>query len=311
MNTKFIKLLLGSILSFSFISAHAIDGSDVTVMVLQDDSTDGGPTCMGNNSKQGKLVASKIGEQFRRYGYVVVPREALAAEFGFDLNQPLDRTTHMTIMKNAKSKASKKPEFDIKALISYRLDCVLKKDPVAWQLDVTLSGNIYDTEAKRELGDFGPIEFDFAIEKNSTDANAQREIASHASDFATKIADEARKKLALVTKKARSDGSSGRVVTYAVRLENLNKNATRIRNTMEKQFPGSMGITSLKSSGTLVTFGYKSSASSDKIQDWLQVVIDDLGMENVSLEVDGTSVKLRNDGDDLPAPKKAVERIFE
>ena len=137
------------------------------------------------------------------------------------------------------------------------------------------------------------------------------ELASHASDFATRIADEARNKLALITKKAKSDGSSGRVVTYAVRLENLNKNANRIRTTMEKQFPGSMGITSLKTSGNLVTFGYKSSASSDKIQDWLQVVVDDLGMQNVALEIDGTSVRIRNDGDDLPAAKKPVERIFE
>lgn len=311
MNVRYVKFVLCSILSLGLSGAYAVDGSDVSVMVLQDDSTDGGPTCMTNNSKPGKLVGSKIGEQFRRYGYVVVPREALAAELGFDLNQPLDRTMHMTIMKNAKVKSGKKPEFDIKALISYRLDCVLKKDPVAWQLEVSLAGNIYDTEAKRELGDFGPIEFDFAIEKNSSEAKAQMEIASHASDFATKIADEARKKLALVTKKSRADGSSGRVVIYAVRLENLNKNSTRIRNTMEKQFPGAMGITSLKSSGSLVTFGYKSSASSDKIQDWLQVVVDDLGMENVSLEVDGTSIKLRNDGDDLPAPKRAADRIFE
>jgi hypothetical protein len=311
MRANFYKVLIALLLGSWIVSANAIDGSDISIMVLQDDSTDGGPTCMGNNSKQGKLVASKIGEQFRRYGYVVVPREALAAELGLDLNQPLDRTAHMTIMKNAKAKANKKPEFDIKALISYRLDCVVKKDSIAWQLEVSLGGNIYDTEAKRELGDFGPVEFDFAIEKNSSDAKAQMELASHASDFATKIADEARNKLALITKKAKSDGSSGRVVTYAVRLENLNKNANRIRTTMEKQFPGSMGITSLKTSGNLVTFGYKSSASSDKIQDWLQVVVDDLGMQNVALEIDGTSVRIRNDGDDLPAAKKPVERIFE
>ena len=311
MNKTFFKNFLAAMLVLGAMSAQAVDGSDISIMVLQDDSPDGGPSCMNNNSKQGKMVASKIGEQFRRYGYVVVPREVLAAELGFDLNQPLDRTMHMSIMKNAKAKASKKPELDIKALVSYRLDCVLNKDPVAWQLEVSLSGNMFDTEAKRELGDFGPIEFEFAIEKNSSDAKAQMEIASHAADFATKVADEARKKLAQVTKKAKDDGTSGRMLTYAVRLENLNKNATRIRNTMEKQFPGSMGITSLKSSGNLVTFGYKSSAASDKIQDWLQVVVDDLGMAEVSLEVDGTSIKIRNDGSDLPASKKPVERIFE
>jgi hypothetical protein len=80
---------------------------------------------------------------------------------------------------------------------------------------------------------------------------------------------------------------------------------------MEKQFPGAMGVTSLKSSGTLVTFGYKSSAPSDKINDWLQTVIDDLGLENIALEINGTNISIRNDGSDMPAPKKPVERIFE
>jgi hypothetical protein len=79
MRANFYKFLIALLLGSWIVTANAIDGSDISIMVLQDDSTDGGPTCMGNNSKQGKLLASKIGEQFRRYGYVVVPREALAA----------------------------------------------------------------------------------------------------------------------------------------------------------------------------------------------------------------------------------------
>jgi hypothetical protein len=295
------------------ITANAIDGSDISVMVLQDDSNNspGDVTCIQSNSKAGRLVSSKIGEQFRKYGYVVVPREVLAAEGSFDLDQPLDRTAHFKIMKAIKSKASKKPELDIKALISYRLDCTVEPGAVNLQVDVALSGNVFDTEAQRELGDFGPIEYDFPMGKNSSASKMQMEFASKSADMATAVADEARKKLALVTKKAKADGSSGRMLTYSVRLENLTKNSSRIRSTMEKQFPGAMGITSLKSNGSLVTFGYKSSAASDKIQDWLQVVVDDLGMENVSVEVDGTKIKLRNDGDDLPAPKKPVDRVFE
>jgi hypothetical protein len=311
MNIRIAKLTAGVFLSLSCMCAYAIDGSDIAVMVLQDDSSPGDITCITANSKAGRLISSKIGEQFRRYSYAVIPREALAAEGSFDLNQPLDRTMHLKIMKGAKSKASKKPEFDIKGLVSYRLDCEVKNTGVNLEVDVMLSGNVLDTDSQRELGDFGPIEFNFTMDKNASANKMQMELASHSVDFATKIADEARKKLALVTKKAKTDGSSGRVLTYAVRLENLSKNANRIRTTMEKQFPGAMGITSLKSSGTLVTFGYKSSAASDKIQDWLQVVVDDLGMENISLEVDGTNVKVRNDGDDLPAAKKPVDRVFE
>ncbi len=311
MNKTFLKLTLGIALGFTVFAANAIDGSDISVVVLQDDSSPGDDTCIFANSKAGRMISSKIGEQFRRYGYSVIPRDVLAAEGSFDLNQPLDRSMHIEIVRGARSKSSKKPELDIKALVTYRLDCAVKNTGVSLKADVSLSGNILDTEAQRELGDFGPIEFPLVMDKNASRNKIEMELASRSADIATQIADEARKKLALITKKSKADGSSGRMVTYAIRLENLSKNASRIRSIMEKQFPGAVGITSLKSSGTLVSFGYKSTASSDKIQDWLQVVVDDLGMENVSLEVDGINIKIRNDGDDLPARKKPVERIFE
>jgi len=79
---------------------------------------------------------------------------------------------------------------------------------------------------------------------------------------------------------------------------------------MEKEFPGSKGIVSLQRSGNLVTFGYQSTSSTDKIGDWLEIVIDDLGMENVSLLVEGSSFTVVNDGPDSPPAKKVTERLF-
>ena len=70
------------------ISAHAVDGSNIRIMVLQDDM-DADINCVRSDNAVGKMVSSKISEQFNRYGYTVVPREAIAAELRFDINSSL------------------------------------------------------------------------------------------------------------------------------------------------------------------------------------------------------------------------------
>jgi len=115
----------------------------------------------------------------------------------------------------------------------------------------------------------------------------------------------------MITKQAKQDGSSNRINIFNVRLENMSKTSTRIRSIMEKEFPGSKGITSLTGSGNLIKFGYKSTASSDKIRDWLEIVIEDSGLENISLSLDGNVITIRNDGPDNPPAKKVTERIFQ
>ena len=308
MKNNLFKLILVAFLSMLSGAVYAIDGSDIRIMVLQDDSNDSS-NCVGYNSPAGKQVTIRIGEQFRRYGYVVVPREALAAELKFGLNEPLNKSDLISIAK--KAKATGRAEFDIKALVVYRIMCEVDENSVSTQIDAIISGSVYDTDARRELGDFGPNEQEINAKPNCDFNCRNLALMRKADEIALIVADQARVKLAMVTKQSRADNSSGRMVTYNVRLENMSKTTIRIRSTMEKQFPGSMGITSLKSSGSLVTFGYKSSASSDKIHDWLQTVIDDLGLENIELEVNGTNISIRNNGSDMPAAKKPLERVFE
>lgn len=308
MKSRLCRLMATALLGLLFGTAHAIDGTDIRVMVLQDDSDDGS-NCVSYTSPAGKQVTNRIGEQFRRYGYVVVPREALAAELKFGLNTPMDKATLLGLAR--KAKASGKAEFDVKAVVLYRIMCEVEESAVATQIDVVMSGTVYDTDARRELGDFGPVEQEINA-KPKCDGNCRNlALMRRADDVALVIADQARIKLAMVTKQERADGSSGRMVTYNVRLENMGKTAGRIRSTMEKQFPGAMGITSLKNANNLVSFGYKSTAASDKIHDWLEVLIDDLGLDNAALEMEGTSITIRNNGADMPPPKKPVERIFE
>ena len=311
MNINYVKQALGFVFPLFILSANvqAVDGTDIRIMVVQDDSNDG--TCtVPYSSSAGKIVTTKIAEQFNRYGYTVVPREALAAELKFDLNQRLDKSQAIDLAR--KAKGSGKAEFDIKALVIYRITCQLDSTKVATDIELDVSGSVYDTEAKRELGDFGPLETRFAVGPKCDVSCVHMETKKRSGDLAILVADQGRTKLAMITKQnGKAEGSANRVVTFNIRLENLGKSATKIRNTMNKQFPGSKGITSLSGSGTLVTFGYRSTSPSDKIRDWAEVMIEDLGLTDTTIMVDGTSFTIRNNGADLPTPQKPVERIFE
>jgi hypothetical protein len=287
--------------------ACANDGTDLRIMILQEDS-EGSANCVSYRNEAGAHVATKIGEQFNRYGYTVTPRESLGAELRFDLSGNLDKTQLISLATRAKN--SGRAEFDLQAIVVYKVLCNIRPDSIATTVDADISGFIYDIDARREIGDFGPIKKTFSTAPKCDARCFTMELRTHAGDMALMIADQARNKLAALTKTKRQNGDQNRIMTYNVRLENLPRASTRIRTIMETEFPGSIGITSLISSSTLTKFGLKTSARAEKIRDWLEIVVSDLGLENVNLAFDGNTFVVRNDGQDLTQIKMPAERIF-
>ena len=287
--------------------AYANDGTDLRIMILQEDS-EGSANCVSYRNEAGAHIATKIGEQFNRYGYTVTPRESLGAELRFDLSRNLDKTQLISLATRAKN--SGRAEFDLQAIVVYKILCNIRSDSIATTVDADVSGFIYDIDARRELGDFGPITKTFSMAPKCDARCFTMELRTHAGDMALIVADQARNKLAAITKQKRQNGDPNRIMTYNVRLENISQASNRIRTIMEKEFPGSIGITSLSSSTVLTKFGLKTTARPEKIRDWLEVVISDLGLENTSIAFDGNTFLIRNDGTDLPQTKIPTERIF-
>lgn len=287
--------------------AYANDGTDLRIMILQEDS-EGSANCVSYRNEAGAHIATKIGEQFNRYGYTVTPRESLGAELRFDLSRNLDKTQMISLATRAKN--SGRAEFDLQAIVVYKILCNIRSDSIATTVDADVSGFIYDIDARRELGDFGPITKTFSMAPKCDARCFTMELRTHAGDMALIVADQARNKLAAITKQKRQNGDPNRIMTYNVRLENISQASNRIRTIMEKEFPGSIGITSLSSSTVLTKFGLKTTARPEKIRDWLEVVISDLGLENTSIAFDGNTFVIRNDGTDLPQTKIPTERIF-
>jgi hypothetical protein len=306
----FNRIIKIGISVFSIIAAamaYANDGTDLRIMILQEDS-EGSANCVSYRNEAGAHIATRIGEQFNRYGYTVTPRESLGAELRFDLSRNLDKTQLISLATRAKN--SGRAEFDLQAIVVYKILCNIRSDSIATIVDADVSGFIYDIDARRELGDFGPITKTFSMAPKCDARCFTMELRTHAGDMALIVADQARIKLAAITKQKRQNGDPNRIMTYNVRLENISQASNRIRTIMEKEFPGSIGITSLSSSTVLTKCGLKTTARPEKIRDWLEVVISDLGLENTSIAFDGNTFLIRNDGTDLPQTKIPTERIF-
>ena len=99
MSQKLIRAIFIAFLSCISLGAYAVDGSNIRIMVLQDDADL--ETCVFYGNAAGKQVGNIIGEQFNRYGYTVVPRDVIAAEMRFDLNSLFSKSKLIDLAQRA------------------------------------------------------------------------------------------------------------------------------------------------------------------------------------------------------------------
>lgn len=279
----------------------AAEGTDIPIIVLSDDSD---PISLHANTSVSKIINTKIKEQFHRYHYYVIPQEQLSADddLGFNLSKRMDTSTLLKIAMAAKK--SGKAEFDARGIVIYKVYPQLKELDYGKQITIEISGEVHDADSKRFLGDFGPISKKFPAPADCNDEACISGIARQkAADIASIVADEARTKLAALTKGGGSKGSnSGLINTFNVRFENFNmKDVIKIKNTMEKEFPDFQRSGKLQGSDPIIEFGYTTKAAQEKMVEWVHILLDDMKLgKNTKLISEGNSLIIKNIGSDLP-----------
>ena len=293
-------------------SALAQDGTDISIIVLSDDSD---PISLAASTSVSKLISTKIKEQFHRYHYNVIPQEQLTADadLGFNLNRRMDTATLLKVAMAAKS--SGKSEYDIRAVVIYKVYPQLKNLDFGKQITVEIAGEVHDADSKRYLGDFGPVVRRFPAPADCDSECVSGVTRQKSVDIAMVVADEGRKKLAVLTK---SEGtgltSSGLITTFNIRLENFSmKDALNIKNRMEKEFPNFQKSGRINGSEPVIEFGYGTKAAQQKIYEWLNILLDDLKISNsTTLDSNGNNFVIKTIGSDLRQrqPTKEAESKF-
>ncbi len=285
-------------------------GTDIPIIVMADDSDE---LSIPSNSSVSKIINTKIKEQFSRYHYYVVSQDAVAANQGFDFNRRMDSAAVLRAAMMAKK--SGQPEFDVRGVVIYKVYPRVKDLGFAKQISVEISGEIHDADANRYIGDFGPMSRTFPAPADCNDNACISAVAREkAADIASIVADEARKKLALLTKvngtgapvvngAAGASGAGGLITTYNIRFENFQmQDVLKIKGVMEGEFPDFVRSGKMGGSEPIVEYGYISKAPQNKLLEWLYVLIGDMHITDAKVVAEGNTFTIKRFASDLPPP---------
>ena len=308
--------------------------SDIPIIVMADD---GDPSSLASTNGASQVIGTKIKEQFQRYNYTVVDEHAVAAAFGFDFSHRMDSAAVLRAAMQAKS--SHRAEFDVRSVVIYRVFARVRDLGFAKQLSLDVSGEVHDADSGLYLGDFGPVSRSFPASADCGDNPCYTSVLrDHGADIAAIVADEARKKLALLTKPApvmaaaadgggapasssavtgdapppAAESASPRrlVVAYNLRFENLSMHdVLRIKGVMESEFPDFVRAGHVSGAEPVLQYGYVSRAPQDKLFEWVNILVGDMGMKSTKILADGNTITVKNLAGDLPVASGQVAKF--
>lgn len=294
--------------------------SDIPIIVMEDD---GDATSLASTNAAAQAIGTKIKEQFERYNYSVVDENAVAAALRFDFRRRMDSAAVLRAAMQAK--ASGRAAFDVRGAVIYKVFARVHDLGFAQQISLDISGEVHDLDSGLYLGDFGPISRSFPASADCGDDTCITSVLrDHGTDIAAIVADEARKKLALLTKPEvavaasrpvvgaapsadppRTQDAAVRrlIVAYTFRFENLQMNdVLKIKGVMESEFPDFVRAGRISGSDPMLQYGYVSRAPQDKMFEWINILIGDMNLRNTKIIADGDTITVKNLAGDLPPP---------
>lgn len=286
--------------------ANGAQGTDIPVMVLQDDSN---KLSLPASSSVSDYTSTKIKEQFSRYQYYVVDRNALAAQLGFDLSKRMDTPTVMRMAIAAKQ--SGQAQLDVRGAVIYKIFPQIKDEGFRKRLVVEIAGEVHDIEASRYIGDFGPLSKTFSAPADCNDENCISAIMrEYAVDVAAIVADEGRKKLAMLTQTAptgsanmtgTSSTATNLVNVYTIRFENFTMDQVlNLKGVMDSEFPDFVRSGNINGSEPIVQYDYRTKAPQNKLFEWLHIAVKDAGITDGKILTDGNRITIKRLGAEMP-----------
>lgn len=323
------------------------EATDIKILVLPDDSF---VDSLKGSSSISDSIETAIKEQFSRYQYDVKGKAQLAGHPELRQQFAPNLSTGDLLVIAERAKAVKDANLNgVRALVVYKAFPDLQTDRTGSSMTIEISGEVHDLDARRYIGNFGPVR-SRAIPVSASCAERAPEdrgrcisalARENAFDLAAMIAEEARIKLAFLTKAGFGQApapmpvaettataavpdavatqrppvrSGGLITSYSMRFENLSMpEVLRIKGIMEGEFPDYIRTERFSGSPPLVQFGYVSKAPQDKMIEWMYILLNDMGLRApaVAIRADGSNVIVKRLTSDLPpAPAPAAGGRF-
>ena len=296
--------------------SQAQQGTDIPVIVMGEDSD---PMSVARTSDIFRRVISEIQEQMSRYDFYVIDEEILAVELGWQVRARRPKTELIQVVQMAHQ--ARDPRLQARAMVVFKIRAAAQNVGFATKAMVRITGDIFDYQARRFIGSWEAPRMEFPAPANCAGMCIQEVVGDHARDVAAQVGDVLRKKLAYLTRGAGrpmaqaapaattmaapagapvagcpASLNTGLPSTYAIVMRNFTtREYMEIKNVMENEFP--CFITTRNPSGdtTKRIYGYVSNASASKIEEWINVLLIDMGLDpdsQVKVLVSGTEIML-------------------
>ncbi len=273
------KLLpVSCILLLSACAAQMPTGSS-RVWVSAEDKN---PLSLSRTSDAFVRVIAETKDSLSRSGFTVVDEDFVAAELGWKIDgrRSKSEVVEMVKLANAASKAQ----------IAARAVAIVQMTPRTSKLRFTnevrlrVSGELYDSVSNQFYGSFGASAGPFSAPSVCDEQCISGVIADHAPEIGSTIGTVLAEKLN--SQRSPIAGSQGSHIsnnssgmTYSIRFVRFSSeeisNSMRI---MSSEFPGYLSHNLLKKEPAMVSYEYVTTASSAKLDEWISILLKDLGM---------------------------------
>ena len=268
--------------------ALARSQNNISVIVMGEDED---PTSFSRKSEVFKQVLAELKHGMLRHGFRIRDEEMIAVDLGWKVVERRPKTQLIEAAKLANHSA--KANLRSRALVLFRIHAVKRKFKHFVKVKTHISGELYDLENNEFLGNFTLSTATYTAPLNCDQPCIANVVGKRANEIATRIGDVLGKELAYLsaatgrgrcgkssTQGGRGNRCGGLQSTYTVTLRHFDAPETlQLINTMAGEFPCYTSHDLLPGKTSAVRrYEYVSRAKSGKIEEWLNIVLMDMGL---------------------------------
>jgi hypothetical protein len=273
--------------------------NDVPVLVVGEDED---RTSVKRSSDIFKRVLAQLKHSMKRSGFRMVDEESVAADLGW---RSKDRRPKSELLQVAKLMSkSGKASHRVRAIVMFRIHASGKSLGALTKVQTRIDGEIYDIVSNEFLDTFEMPRQEYPAPADCLDTKIcmQEVVGDRAREIAGSLGAVLAKKLAryhsdstggsasngaIGGESGRSGGGAhGLLTPYTVTLRYFDtREALSIIGVMSDEFPGYKSHTMISKAPVLRKYEYVTSAKSHKMEEWLNVLLIDMGF-NVDKQVE-------------------------
>ena len=276
-------------------------GTNIPVLVVSEDED---PNTVKRSSDIFKRVIAELQGAMQRHGFRIIDEESVAADLGWEIT---DRRPKRQLIETIKLMSkSNQASHQVRAWVLFRVHAQAKELSFATKVQTRIDGEIYDAASNQFLDTFEMPREEYPAPKDCLESTIciSEVVGDRAREIAGGLGEVLARKLARYSPPRASEGSGGSAVTggtggsgtsthtgaghglmtpYTLTLRYFeDREALTIIGVMAEEFPGYEAHDFVNKSPTVRRYNYLSTAKSAKLEEWLYILLTDMGFDATS-----------------------------